>query len=125
MPCIRNPLHAEPSSPPEGHLPPGLAPCCWKSDVDDRVLRGETLRTGSDPEGSSPKRTVSGAAGLPDPSWRPTTTVVCGLDGGGTVTSVSLKRATLFSFGPRDRIRRKFDVIGVSDFASYPLSFDV
>ena len=39
------------------------------SGVEDRVLRGELLRTSSGPEGSSDKQKSLGAVGLPDWSW--------------------------------------------------------
>ena len=48
--------------------PAGLS-LLWPSGVEDRVLRGRSLRTPPGPEGSNGKEILLGAAGAPDWSW--------------------------------------------------------
>jgi hypothetical protein len=65
VPSTRNPLQRG-RIPARGLRIRGLF---LQSGVEGLVLRGETPRTWSGPEGSSHKWSVSGAAGKPDLSW--------------------------------------------------------
>src|SRR4026207_159755 len=67
VPCTRTPLERG-RTPARG--PDGPGPLRVRS-VEGRVPRDVNLRTPSGPEGSSGKRALAGAVGLPGRSYRP------------------------------------------------------